>query len=71
MYDKVWMINFHYMDNQDILHPLSLQSLPRISSTPAAISEMLDEERIITSFEAPNTVKYISVLNLFVMMMIF
>ena len=59
------------MSNQDILSPVPLQLFPQIPEVPLQISEILNGEKIIASFEVPNTIKYISILNLCVVIMIF
>jgi hypothetical protein len=70
LYGRVKKISIH-MSNQDILSPVSLQLFPQIPEVPLQISEILNGEKIIASFEVPNTIKYISILNLCVVIMIF
>ena len=55
------------MDNQDILLPASLQSFPQLSQIPSQISDVLNGEKIIASFEVPNLIKYVGILNLCIM----
>lgn len=46
------------MNNQDILPTASLQSFPQLSQIPSQISDVLNGEKIVASFE-DSTIKYI------------